>query len=155
MWNPESSDHDWHRFKATPPVVLHCDIPESVEESFYSGRIYVTVNEAIFERSTALQHKEECNNIHEKESGFWHPIGCIYTDHNPGHYSMRLAHIAHYLMNDLDMLAAACTYPGGSYVNPTERCMPLLNIALNGMALSLRAMSEEHEKAIKNCNSME
>ena len=120
-WLWKASDPDWHRFKATPSVLLHCDIPESVEESFYSSRIYVTVKDAIFERSTALRHTEERNNIHEKESGFWNPIECIYTDGGPGHYSVRLAHIAHYLKNDLDMLAAACTYPGGSYVDPAER----------------------------------
>ena len=34
---PNASDHDWHRFNATPSVLLHNSIPESVEESFYKG----------------------------------------------------------------------------------------------------------------------
>ena len=121
---PIASDHDWHRFKATPSVVLHCDIPSSVEKSFYSGQIYVTVKDAIFEKSSALRHAVERNSIHEKMGGSWYPIECMYTDggpyHNPTLYSVRIAHITHFIRNNLDILAAVCTYPGGSYVDPAE-----------------------------------
>ena len=53
------------------------------------------------------------------------------------------------------MLAAACTYPGESYVDPVERCMPLFNFSLNGRALCTNWMSEGKEKAISIANSME
>ena len=44
--------------------------------------------------------------------------------------------------------------PGGSYTDPAERVMPLLNIAMQGFALSRQPMSSNYEDQIKGCNSM-
>ena len=44
---PVASDHDWKRFKIVPSVILHNDVPETIEGTFYHGQVYVTVKDAI------------------------------------------------------------------------------------------------------------
>ncbi len=41
------------------------------------------------------------------------------------------------------------------YKNPVERVMSLLNLGLQSIRVMCQEMSEENEKLIKNCNSME
>ena len=113
----------------------------------------------VFEKSTPLRHvveKEKC--VKGSTSEEWKEIECNYSDggsdHNTSYYSVKVAHICHFLRMDLDMLVAAVTYPGGSYVDPAERVMPLLNIAMNGVALAREKMSDQDEKKISGCNSM-
>ena len=52
------------------------------------------------------------------------------------------------------MLVAARTAPGHSFVNPVERIMSLLNIALYGVAIERSKMSEQFESILRRCNSM-
>ena len=155
---PVAGDHDWHRFKLVPSVVLHNDVPETVDGSFYRGQVYVTVKDAVFEPSTPLRHiveRGKALSVNQKE---FKPIQCNYSDggpdHNPNHYSVKIAQVAHFIEKDLDMMASAVSYPGGSYIDPAERIMPILNIAMNGVALSRKEMSEKSEREIKNWSSM-
>ncbi len=53
------------------------------------------------------------------------------------------------------MLVAARTAPQHSYLNPVECVMSLLNLGLQSIGVMRQEMSEENEKLIKNCNSME
>ena len=53
------------------------------------------------------------------------------------------------------MSVSAVTFPGGSYTDPAERIMPLLNIAVQGVALAPRPMESVIENALRNMNSME
>ena len=48
------------------------------------------------------------------------------------------------------MLVAIRTAPNNSWVNPAERCMSLLNLALQHVALSRSKMSQRMEDCIKN-----
>ncbi len=41
-------DHDFTKTKFTPSVALVCDIPKDISESFYGGKVYVTMKDAIF-----------------------------------------------------------------------------------------------------------
>ena len=152
-----ASDHDYKRFKICPSVILKSDTPETMEGTFYHGEVFVAVKDAVLQKSTPLRHaveKQKCVTGLE-----WCEIECNYSDggpdHNTDHYSVKIGHACHFLRMDLDMLVAAVTYPGGSYVDPAERMMPSLTMAMNGVALSREKMSDEDEKTIKNCNTME
>lgn len=55
---------------------------------------------------------------------------------------------------DLDMLIACRTAPGQSFINPVERIMSLLNLALQGVAIERSEMSPEIKQQLKACSSM-
>jgi chromosome segregation ATPase len=55
---------------------------------------------------------------------------------------------------DLDILIAARTAPGHSWVNPAERIMSLLNLAYQNVALYRSEMSSHNEQVLKSCGSM-
>ena len=155
-----ASDHDWYRFKVTSSVLLHCHIlDETIETSFYDGQPYVTLKDAVFENPKPLRHQVEKEKALDRDNIDWKPIECTFSDsgsdHNPCHGSLQMSQVAHFIQKDLDMSVAAVTYPGGSYVDPAERIMPLLNLALNGVSLSRILMGERSEAMIKNANSME
>lgn len=151
-----SMDHDFTKAKVTPSVSLICQIPESADASFYRGHIYVHPKDAIFYPSSALRHAWDICD--QKFGDRIPPVLGIYSyggpDHNPTHASVQLAHIAVFMKLDLDILIAVRTAPGGSYLNPVERIMSILNIALQGVALERGKMTEALEKVMSNCNSM-
>ena len=152
---PDASDHDWHRFSLTPSVCLWNTIADSIEKLFYEGKVFVMLKNALFERSSPLRHQAE----KEKVINDWKPIECTYSDggpdHNTKHYSVKIAQLAHFLNKNLDICVSAVTYPGGSYTDPAEHIMPLLNIAMQGVALARRPMEPVFENALCNRNSME
>ena len=45
------ADHDFTKLKLTPSVVQLCDIPDTIDKSFYSGRIFVTLKDNQFQDS--------------------------------------------------------------------------------------------------------
>ena len=58
---------------------------------------------------------------------------------------------------DLDMLNGVCTATGGSFLNPMEYIMSILNITLQGVegvALEQKIIGEDMDKVLKSCNSM-
>ncbi|VDI69131.1 Hypothetical predicted protein [Mytilus galloprovincialis] len=55
---------------------------------------------------------------------------------------------------NLDMMILARCAPGHSFVNPAERVMSILNLALQNVALERKESTEEMKKILKNCNSM-
>ena len=68
---------------------------------------------------------------------------------------LQFTQLSHFLNNDLDMSAAAVSYPGGRSTDPVERMMSLLNIAMYGVSLERSLMQPVHEMKIKNANTME
>ncbi|GBC02026.1 hypothetical protein RclHR1_44120002 [Rhizophagus clarus] len=66
-----------------------------------------------------------------------------------------MALIALYLKLDLDLLVAVRTSPGHSWKNPVELIMSILNLGLQCVGLMHNEMSEELEKIMKRCNSMD
>ena len=55
--NPNyAGDHDFHRFKVTPSVFDIVDIPSDPDGSFYQGKVYVAIKDAVFEPSSALRY---------------------------------------------------------------------------------------------------
>lgn len=67
---------------------------------------------------------------------------------------VQLSLIAVFKILRLDMLIAARTAPGQSWLNPVERVMSLLNIGLQNCATERAACTEEFEQILHKCNSM-
>jgi len=152
------ADHDFTKCGIIPSVTMICDIPCTIEESFYRGQVYVGLKDPIFQASDPLWHIAELykilNNQNENK-----PYLFLYTDGGPDHrvtyVRVQMALIALYLKLDLDMLVAVRTPPGHSWKNPVERIMSILNLGLQSIGLMRNEMSEELEKIMKKCNSMD
>ena len=153
-------DHDFTKAKITPSVTLVAEIPSSVSESFYRGKVYVHVKDSILSPSSPLVHCCELVDILPASSsgGNVPPILAIYTDGGPDHRltygSVQLSLLGVFKRYDLDLLVACRTAPGQSFINPVERIMSLLNIRLHGVALDRSQMKPENEDLLKSCNSM-
>ena len=158
----EALDHDFTKAKLTPSVTLVIDVPPSTTESFYRGKVYVHVKDTIFSSSTPQAHGCELEVIlaasSSGKSGNVPPILAIYTDGGPDHRttygSVQTSLLGIFKRYDLDMLVACRTAPGQSFINPVERIMSLLNLALNGVALERSEMSANKELVMRRCNSM-
>ena len=92
-------EHDWHRFKVTPSVLLHCHIPETI--SFYDGQPYVTLKDAVFEKTTPLRHQLEQEKALDRDNIDWKTIECTFSDggpdHNPRHGFVQMSQVAHFI----------------------------------------------------------
>ena len=49
-------DHDVHKASLTPNVVLECDVPESVDQSFVRGQVTISVSDSVFQGSDPFRH---------------------------------------------------------------------------------------------------
>ncbi|RGB34144.1 hypothetical protein C1646_760941 [Rhizophagus diaphanus] len=132
-------DHDFTKLSLTPSVIFFCNIPQSIESSFYSGKFY----NAIF--------THHLNNIS--------PILCLYTDGDPDHRtifgSVQISLICLFLYENFDMLIAIRTAPHHSWTNPAERIMSILNLGLQGVALVRDTMSPESEIAFAKLDTLD
>ena len=50
------SDHDFTKFGLIPSVVVLCDIPESIDNTFYRGQVLVGLKDAATEPSSPMGH---------------------------------------------------------------------------------------------------
>lgn len=87
--------------------------------------------------SNPFRHAVElCHTLRDSESV--RPILFAYidggADNRTTFRSVQLAWILAFMELDVDMIVAARTAPGHSYVNPAERCMSTLNLALQNCA---------------------
>lgn len=150
------ADHDFTKCGMIPSVMLICDIPSSIEESFYTGQVYVGLKDPIFEPSSALRHATEMGKIITQRN-LGNPVLVMYSDGGPDHnvtfLKTQLALISLFLSLDLDMLVAVRTAPHHSWKNPCERINCILNIGLQAIGLMRSSMSNEHEKNLSTCNS--
>ncbi len=48
------SDHDFIKCDIIPSVTIICDIPYTIEESFYRGQVYIGLKDPIFQASDPL-----------------------------------------------------------------------------------------------------
>ena len=82
----------------------------------------------------------------------------MYTGGGPDHRvtfgSVKVALACLFMELDLDQLIAVRTCATQSWINPAQRCMSLLNLALQHVSLSRATMSEEMEKLAKNSTTM-
>ena len=65
-------------FAAIPSVALLVNIPEQVSDSWYTGRVFVGVKDAVFEPSSPLRHAKELSNGLTSSYSEVPPL-CFYT----------------------------------------------------------------------------
>lgn len=154
-----STDHDFHVNGIVPSVTFVSKIPRHFNDSFFKGKIFVTTKDKIFQPSSPYRHATEVTRIlrdHYSENGvdLENPILCIMTDGGPDHRvtfeTVKLSLVQLFIGLNLDMLVALRTAPNHSWMNPAERCMSILNLALQHVALARKEMDERFEIAIKH-----
>ena len=55
----EVSDHDFTKMTLTPSVIVQVDILESIEGSFYRGKVDTALKGSVFQPSSPLRHATE------------------------------------------------------------------------------------------------
>ena len=120
------ADYDFTKCGIIPSVIMHAEIPESINESFYRGNVNVGLKDPIFEPSSAARHASELYDIVIKEETN-KPYLFLYTNGGPDHQvkyiKTQIVLISLFLALDLDLdyLVAVRTPPGHSWKNPVER----------------------------------
>lgn len=151
------ANHDHTKYSVVPSVAVVCSIPQSIDQSFYRGRVFVGIKDCVFEPSSPIRHATELNSILDT-CGSNSPILLIYSDGGPDHrltyLTTQISYICLFFVRDLDLLCAVRTPPYHSWKNPVERIMSILNLALHSVGLMRAQMSAEFEALIKSCNSM-
>lgn len=56
-------DHDFSRCSITPSVVFKVSIPESVDQSWYQGSVYVGLKDSVFQPSSPYRHSAELKEL--------------------------------------------------------------------------------------------
>ena len=152
------SDHDFTKFGLIPSVALLCDVPESIDDSFYRGEVVDGLKDAATEPSSPMRHSTELSKLF-KEREIQSPIVVLYTDGGPDHnttfLSVQLGLISLFLHHNLDMIEAVRTAPYHSWKNPCERVNCVLNLDLQAVGLMRASMEEKFEKAISSCGSVQ
>lgn len=145
-----STDHDHVVQHLTPSVNIVMNAPQSLANAlWYGGSPTVILKDSIFEHSTAFRHAAELLPI---LSGSCLPFLFGITDGGPDHNTLniqtQLSLVALFIVLDLDFLCFVRTPPHFSTLNPIERLMCVINLALNGVALS-RVTVGEKEKYVE------
>lgn len=77
----EVSDNDFKIFSITPRIALSMKTPDSIEETFYVGKVSVILKESVFELSSPQRHAAEMLPVIDHTK----PI-VIYSDGGPDHH---------------------------------------------------------------------
>ncbi|XP_033730726.1 uncharacterized protein LOC117320173 [Pecten maximus] len=158
-----AADHDFHIAGLVPSVTLVTDIPKNPNDSFFQGHVYVTTKDKVFEASSPFRHASEVTRIlrdhhSDDQIDLATPILCIMTDGGPDHRvtyeTVKTSLLEMFMQLDLDMLVAIRTAPNHSWTNPAERCMSILNLALQHTALERKEMPKKYEDLIKHKSSL-
>ena len=125
----ESSDHNYHSVNLTPSVTL----------SFFAGQVYVGIKDSVFEPSDPLRNVVELLPVLRNEEETFFPYLAIFTDgegdHKIKYLYVQCVLLALFKIGNFDILNVGRCAPNQSLINPAERCMSLLNIGLQGLAL--------------------
>ena len=145
-------DHDVSsKGSLTPSVVLNVSVPEKQDGSFYQGSVSVTYKDSVFQPSSPWRHAAEMQGLLQETD--INPILMIFSDGGPDHrltyHSVKLSLIVLFKNLNLDLLVAGRTAPGHSWLNPVERIMSTLNIALQNTALARSECSAEKVPGLK------
>ena len=152
-------DHDGNqKGSLTPTVTLACKILESTDKSFYSGQVFVTFKDSVFQPSTSFRSTLELYepiqllpSLTDAKRLFMVTDGG--SEHNVSHESVKIPLILLFLRLNLDMLVAIRTAHGHSYRNPVERTMSILNIGFQNVSMERAATNQE--EIIKQMKNLE
>ena len=111
-----ASDYDFTKLSLTSSVIFFINIPESIEHSFYNGKVFVSYKDTLFQPSNAIRHVTEFYNAIQSHYNLnIPPILCLYTDGGPDHRttfgSVQISLLCLFLRGDFDMLIALQTAP--------------------------------------------
>ena len=56
-------NHDFTKFSIIPSVALLINIPETMEGSWYTGQVFVTIKDSFYEPSSPFRHAREVYNL--------------------------------------------------------------------------------------------
>ncbi len=144
--------HYFSRISITPSVSFLVKIPESIEGSFYTAQVFVSLKENVFEASNPVRHATELFHALQ-ETNLVNPVLCLYTDGGPDHrvtlHSVKQALIALFAAGNFDMVVAARTPPQNSWKDPAGRIMSILNLALHGVE-----SRNTYERQLKSCSGL-
>ncbi len=156
---PQTGDHDYHKFAIIPSVNQILVPPEDPAESFYRGGVFIGLKDQALQPSSSYRHDTELiDSLKKYHNQSVPPIVLKYTDGGPdrkcNNAAVILSNIALCYQLDLDFLVHARTAPGDSFKNPAERLMSILNLSLQGVSLCRESMDKHHEEKIKKASTM-
>jgi hypothetical protein len=129
-----SLDHDMTKCSLTPSVVLNSKIPNRHDDSFVRGKVYVAVNDFVYQSSSPFHHAAMIVNILPRAI----PILVTFTDDGVDQRNtleaVKCSAICIFRELNLDMIIMARCAPGQSWMNPAERVMSMLNLGLQNCA---------------------
>ena len=131
-------DHAFTKFTLSPSVNFLIDIPETIERSYYSGKVLVGLKDSTFEHSNPIRHATELKQILESRYTSIQPLLVLYMDGGPDrltYASVQQSLLALFIQLNLDFLCAVRT-PHNSWKNPAERIMSILNLAVQGVGIA-------------------
>lgn len=156
-------DHDFHLFGVVPSVSLCIEIPDSPNDSFFSGQPFVSIKDKIVQPSSPYRHSTELaqlvrENYSNDGRSSSKPVMIILSDGGPDHRvtygSVKVSMIALFRCLNLDALFCMQMCPYQSWTNPAERVMSTLNLALQNVSLMRDSMGDPQERAIKYKNTI-
>ena len=126
----------------------------------FEGIAHVALKDAVFQPSTPMRHMAELGNAISKQLLDKSKL-CVVTmyrdggpDHNCKHLSVQMALLAFFIYMGLDTMVVGRTAPQQSWGNEAERVMSVLNLGLQGCALSRTLMDAAFEKVMATCGGM-
>ncbi|WAR31111.1 hypothetical protein MAR_033653 [Mya arenaria] len=142
------TDHDFHVGGLVPYGVLATDIPVGPRDSLFNGTIQNTKYLA-HQNHFAMRLGEVLSilrqNISQNDVDLEVPVLCFYTEGGPDH---RVTY------DTVNLSLVTLTAPNHSWTNPAERCMSILNLELQHVALDRGEMEEKIEKMLRNKSSL-
>ncbi|CAG8612740.1 7401_t:CDS:2, partial [Scutellospora calospora] len=118
------ANYDYTKTGIILSITIICNILESINEDFYTGKVRIGLKDLIFQLSSPLRHATELYNILLTENLTNKPILCLYMDSDPDHHCtythVQLSYICLFLALDLDYFVAVRTPPQHSWKNPVE-----------------------------------
>ena len=151
-------DHGWSKSNIVPSVVLQIEIPETLHGSWYAGTVCVILKEKTFGNTdAAMRHTVENQSV-ARFLNVATPITVSIhdgaADYNMTNGGALLAHLVDYIRSGADMAISMRFCPYQSYNDPAERCMSLLNMGLQGVALARTNVNPTMERFMTRCSSM-
>ena len=107
-----SLDHNHTKYSILPSVAMVCNIPQSIDQSFCGGRLFVHIKDCVFKFSSLIRHATELNSI-LNTCGSNSPILLIYSDGGPDHHltylTTQISYMCLFLIHVLDLDLLVCS----------------------------------------------
>ena len=148
-------DHDFHVAGITPSVVFVSSIPSTADDTLFTADICVTTKDKVLQPSSPMRHAAELDQVLREKLDEIPPILFLYSDGGPDHRgSVQVSLVCLFLRLKLDMIVAIRCAPHQSWTNLAERCMSILNLALQNVALQRESMSPDFEKKVSDVSTL-